>query len=95
MAENFFVSYDLHAPGKNYEKVVEAIKQQSDGRWARVNLSYWFIKSERTSSNIASAIRAVMDENDSLMVLNADKNEAVWYKLDPEVSTFLKVNWSK
>lgn len=93
MADNLLVSYDLHAPGKNYERLVEAIKQQSDGRWARLNLSYWFIKSHKNTSDIAAAIRSVMDANDKLIVINVDKDQAVWYNLGDDVSKYLQNNW--
>lgn len=34
MANNLFVSYDLHSPGQDYDKVADAIK--SLGAWAKV-----------------------------------------------------------
>ena len=44
MANNLFVSYDLYAPGQNYEKVIEAIK--SKGAWAKVQKSLWYLKTK-------------------------------------------------
>ena len=44
MANNLFVSYDLHAPNKNYEAVTKAIKELGD--WAKVHYSYFYVKSQ-------------------------------------------------
>lgn len=93
MANNLFVSYDLYNPGQNYEKVADAIK--SLGNWAKVQKSFWYANSNHTASTAASLVWAAMDKNDSLIVVDATNNNAVWYNLDPQVSQFIKDRWHK
>lgn len=33
MKKRYMITYDLNAPGKNYDKVIESIKNASDGAW--------------------------------------------------------------
>lgn len=93
MANNLFISYDLYNPGQNYEKVAEAIK--SLGTWAKVQKSFWYVKSNYTASKAAEIVWAAMDRNDSLIVVDATNNNCFWYNLDPQVAQFIKDQWSK
>ncbi len=93
MANNLFVSYDLHEPGKNYEAVIEAIKAL--GNWAKVHYSLWYVNSNLTAKQVAERVRATMDANDKLLVIDASNNDAYWYNLDTEVSDFIQQNWHK
>lgn len=93
MANNLFVSYDLFAPGQNYEKVIETIKKQ--GFWAKVHKSLWYIKSTSSAQAVAEKVWVVMDKNDSLIVLDTTNNNASWYNVDPKVSQFIQDNWYK
>jgi len=91
MANNLFVSYDLYNPGQDYEKVIEAIK--SLGNWAKVQKSFWYVKSNYTASDAVKVVWAAMDANDSLIVVDATNNNASWQNLTPEVSKFIKDHW--
>jgi hypothetical protein len=93
MANNLLISYDLYSPGQNYEKVAEAIK--SLGTWAKVQKSYWYVKSNYTAVKAAEIVWAARDRNDSLIVVDATNNQAAWNNLDPKVSQFLKDWWFK
>lgn len=93
MANNLFVSYDLHEPGKNYEAVIEAIKAL--GNWAKAHYSLWYVKSDLTAKQVAEHVRATMDANDKLLVIDTTNNDAYWYNLDQEVSDFIQQNWYK
>jgi len=88
---NLFISYDLIAPGQTYDKVAAAIK--SLGSWAKVQYSFWYVKSAHSASKAAEIVRRAQDANDSLIVVDASNNTASWYNLDPEVSKFLQEQW--
>jgi hypothetical protein len=90
---NLFISYDLITPGQNYESVTAAIKKL--GAWAKVEYSFWYVKSAYTASKAAEIVRAAQDQNDSLIVVDASNNNAVWYGLQPEVSKHLKEQWAR
>lgn len=72
MANNLFVSYDLHEPGKNYDAVIEAIKKL--GNWAKVHYSLWYVKSDLAASQAAEQVWTKMDANDKLLVIDASNN---------------------
>ena len=91
MANNLFVSYDLYEPGKDYGAVGTAIKEL--GAWAKVQKSFWYVKSSFTARQAAEYVRRSMDPNDSLIVVDAASNDAYWYNLSPEVAQFLQEKW--
>ena len=93
MANNLFISYDLYNPGQNYEKVAQAIKAL--GNWAKVQKSFWYVNSVLSASQASQKIWAAMDQNDSLIVVDATNNDASWYNLKDEVSNQLKDQWAK
>lgn len=90
---NLFISYDLMSPGQNYENVAAAIKKL--GAWAKIHYSFWYVKSAYSASDAAKIVRAAQDQNDSLIVVDATSNNAVWYNLDPKVAEFLKTQWQQ
>jgi hypothetical protein len=93
MANNLFVSYDLHQPGQNYDTVIAEIKKL--GGWAKVHYSLWYVKSELSASDASARVWAVMDRNDRLIVIDTTNNTASWYNLSDEVGQFIKDNWHK
>lgn len=93
MKRNLIVSYDLNAPGQNYDSVIAEIKNQ--GTWAKVHYSLFYLKSERTAQQVAEAVWQKMDANDRLIVVDATNNVSYWYNLPPEVSDFIKRAWNE
>lgn len=91
MANNLLISYDLYSPGQDYKNVIEAIK--SLGNWAKVHKSYWYVSSSMTAKQAADKIWTKMDSNDSLIVINASTNDAYWFNLSQEVSSYLRSKW--
>lgn len=69
MPNNLFVAYDLMYPGQNYEAVQNAIKRI--GRWYQFQFSLFYIHSDFTAQQAHDAIRASMDANDKLVVIDA------------------------
>lgn len=93
MSNNLHVSYDLYAPGQNYEKVIDRVKGLGD--WAKIHKSYWYVNSSLTAEQARAHVWAVMDANDSLYVVDATNNSAAWNNLSDEVSNFIQDQWNK
>lgn len=89
MMAAYMVSYDLITPGKNYEKVIEKIKQSKN--WARLGGSAYIVISDLSPAEVRASISAVMDANDKLFV-GAIGAPAAWTGMTDEVSEWLKKN---
>ena len=92
MARNLFISYDLYSPGQNYEDVIAAIKKL--GNWAKVQKSFWYVNSNFTPSQAVDAVWAVMDKNDSIIVVDTTSNSASWKGISDEVAKFIRDHWN-
>lgn len=93
MANNLFISYDLHSPGQDYDKIADAIKNL--GAWAKVQYSLWYVNSRLSAAEAGEKVRSAMDINDSLIVIDATNHNAYWYNLSQKVSNFIKEHWHK
>lgn len=91
MANNLHISYDLYAPGQNYDRVIEAIRKL--GGWAKIHKSYWYVDSHYSASEAHKLVKAAMDANDSLYVVDATNNDAAWHNISREASEFIKDRW--
>jgi hypothetical protein len=69
MANNFFVAYDLMSPGQNYDAVRDRIK--SLGSWHQFQFSLFYVNTTFTAQEAHAHVRAAMDENDRLAIINA------------------------
>lgn len=86
---NYFISYDLNVPGKDYEGVIKAI--QSFGTWAKVHKSLWYVSSPLTLKDVYAVIEPAFDASDRFMVIEA--TSAHWNTLSQEVGDYIKSNW--
>ena len=93
MENNLFISYDLCAPGENYDRVISTIK--SFGNWASIHKSLWYIKSNHSANSVADKIWASMDRNDTLIVIDTTNKNAVWHNLSNEVARYIQNQWLK
>ncbi|WP_017350085.1 hypothetical protein [Pantoea sp. A4] len=91
MANNLFVTYDL-IKTKDYPAVHNAIK--SLGAWAKVTESNWYVNSAFSLEEAAKIVRAAMDNDDKLIVVDATNKEAYWYNLSEVVSNQIKEQWN-
>jgi hypothetical protein len=69
VAHNLFIAYDLIDIGKNYDGVRDAIK--SLGRWYQFQFSLFYVSTPRTVSDAHAIVRAAMDADDRLCVIEA------------------------
>lgn len=88
---NIFISYDLIAPGQRYDKIAAAIK--SLGSWAHVLESLWYVRSNHTAESALKVVRAALDPNDKLIVVDATNDNASWVNIDPVVGKHLQQQW--
>lgn len=89
---NIFVSYDLHNPGQNYQRVADRIKTL--GIHTRVQQSYWYLSTSLSCEMVAQKIRDVMDNNDSLIVVDSTTNNAYWYNIDTKAEKLIQQQWN-
>ncbi|MGQ2942443.1 MAG: hypothetical protein ACT6Q7_00425 [Blastomonas fulva] len=93
MANNLHVSYDLMAPGQNYDGVITKIKEL--GNWAKIGYSFWYVNSSYTASQARDHIVAALDSGDKLYVVDASNGVAAWHGLSGQVSEFVRDKWPK
>ncbi|NOI36564.1 hypothetical protein F0250_21960 [Vibrio cyclitrophicus] len=93
MANNLFISYDLNSPGQNYDNVIKEIKTL--GSWAKVQKSFWYVDSTLTATEALNRVWAKMDQNDTLIIVNATSGDASWQNLSNEVASHIKNQWTK
>lgn len=90
---NLFISYDLNTPGQKYDQVGEAIKKL--GSWAKVQKSFWYVNTSISRQEALRRVWAVMDSNDSLIVVDVTNKDAVWHNVSPEVAKHIQAHWTK
>lgn len=71
----YIISYDLLAPGRNYEQLYSALKTYS--KWAKINESVWAVVTEKKAVEIRVHLTQYIDENDRIFVIKSGV-EAAW-----------------
>ena len=73
------INYDLHAPDKNYDRVIEKVK--SFGGWCHVLASCWLVAGAYiTLDGVYEAMRSAMDANDHVLVREFRKPYRGWLR---------------
>ena len=91
MARAKIVTYDLNRPGKDYPKLLEAIRSYPH---AKVSDSCWLIGTPNDASALYDELRAHMDANDTLFVGTLARG-AKWGKCDDqdEIKPLIEEEW--
>lgn len=76
----YSINYDLKAPGRNYEKLYEAIK--ASGKWWHYLESTWLVVSNETSQQIWNRIAPTIDKNDFVLVIEVRRDSFGWLPKD-------------
>lgn len=93
MASNLFISYDLKTPGRNYDRVIAAIKATCPF-WAKAQYSYFYAHSDLTAEQVCNAVWEAMDANDSIVVVDASREQAAWRgSISREAAQYIRDNW--
>lgn len=91
MANNLHISYDLYAPGQDYEMVIERIK--SLGSWAKIHKSFWYVNSALSADEAVKHIETVLDVNDKVYVVDTTNDIAAWNSLPSNVASHIMEQW--
>lgn len=79
MKFRYLITYDLNSKGQDYENVINAIKQASDGNWCTYWKSSFLIRSNYATANqVADCITPHLDKNDRLIVMEVNSNYQGW-----------------
>lgn len=79
MKNTILVSYDLMAPGKDYDKLWDHLKSYPD--YIKPLESVWLLKTALSAEEVRDKISLYTDSNDRLLVINVTKDEAAWRNL--------------
>nr|WP_321980137.1 CRISPR-associated protein Cas2 [uncultured Cohaesibacter sp.] len=93
MTRNLHISYDLRAPEKNYDELIEAIK--SLGAWAKIHESLWFVSSIIAPKDVCDLLWKYMDSNDTLYVADTSSNAAAWKNLKRSANDLICNHWAR
>ena len=83
------VTYDLRAPGRNYDKLFDYLKSQP--AWCHPVESVWFIATDKSPEFIRDEMQGSCDSNDKILVVRTAAPGA-WVNLTTESSEWLKKN---
>jgi hypothetical protein len=91
--KTFLISYDLGVPEthSDYTTLSNHIKHLYNSGWARPVKSVWIIKSDNDAGKIRDEIKAVLDNNDKLVVVELSGNWGT-YNISKEVTDWMKEN---
>jgi hypothetical protein len=84
------IDYDLRKPGKDYVQLIAAIRAFD---WCHHLKSAWMIRADLTAEQLATALRAHIDENDGLMVIDLTRHTAHWYGISADAAAWIQANW--
>jgi hypothetical protein len=72
----FMISYDLHSPTNNREKVENAIK--SLGTWCKYVSTTFLVKTDSDSSTVQDVATKHLDSNDAMIICKIEKPILGW-----------------
>lgn len=83
----YIVSYDLRAPGRNYQSLYGMLKSAG----VRILESVWLIQSDMGAAAVRDKLKSVTDQNDGIMVVELEAR-ADWatYNVSLDGSNWLK-----
>lgn len=84
------VTYDLQAPGRNYDDVYTQLKSY-DNWWHHIE-SVWIVVTDKTPSQVRDDLMARADRNDKILVVDISNRPAAWTGIVEKGSTWLKNN---
>jgi hypothetical protein len=87
----YMVGYDLNKSGKNYDELIEKIKEVANGWWHHLD-STWLIQHAGTAVTIRNALAPYIDDDDELLVALMGKDDAAWKGFNEKGSKWLKSN---
>lgn len=89
MNKILLITYDLSAPGRNYEKLLKQIKSYT--AWAKLCESSYLVATSKTPAVVRDHLKNSIDKNDKLYVGTAVA-PAAWLGLSESVSNWILKN---
>ncbi len=85
------ISYDLGWPETSidYKKLIDYIKTFS---YKKPLESFWFISTNKSSSDIRDELQKILDNNDKLLVMKVNWNWWASYNISRDVTDWMKEN---
>lgn len=71
----YCVTYDLKAPGRNYDEVFSYLKQFAYCKYLE---SFWLVDTTLTSSQLREGLQAKVDANDVIFVARLQRDWSSW-----------------
>jgi hypothetical protein len=84
MQHLFSISYDLLKPGKDYTALYARLRTLGA---KRVLYSQWMLKSHLTAVQLRDDIKAFIDSNDRLLVIDVTTGAMAWTTLEADIKT--------
>jgi hypothetical protein len=84
----YLISYDLRAPGRDYQSLYDAIKRIANG-WCHCLESVWIIGHAGPAAMIRDELKQHIDANDRLLVIKVTGDWASW-NLSTEITEWLR-----
>lgn len=78
--KKYLISYDLNKADKNYDGLIDAIK---DYNYIKVLRSAWAIETNLSAESIYNSLKPYIDDNDYLFIVEINtNNEQGWLRKD-------------
>ncbi len=71
----YLISYDLRAPGRNYDDLTPFLRNELEA--TKVLKSVWIVRSNSSSESLKGSIRRFIDGNDGLLVMPLENSRLV------------------
>lgn len=84
------IGYDLNRSGQNYDELIAAIK--SLGNWWHHLESTWLVKTSLGPVQVTDQLKAHIDNNDELLVVDITGDAAAWTGFNQHGSQWLQNN---
>ena len=88
--KTLLIGYDLNKSGQNYDELIEQLKSYS--KWWHYLDSTWLIKTDDDHKKVRTDLRALIDSNDELLVIDVSGDAAAWAGFSDRAGTWLKEN---
>lgn len=85
----YLISYDLQAPGRNYQPVYDYMATFTDSM--KPLQTVYLVKTSRTATEIGNALSSIVDSNDKVLVIAISTSDWATYNL-PNTTKWLNTH---
>ncbi|WP_027466092.1 hypothetical protein [Curtobacterium sp. UNCCL17] len=86
---SFLITYDLRAPGRDYDPVYAYLKGFGT-RWRPLESVLVIATDEKTAATIRNDLVKLVDSNDQVLVIQVDHSNAAWTGFTDQQNQWLK-----